>query len=150
MILKCLVFDGRFMKSNLDSFDDKTWRRRAQISLWEISFLQSILIAATWKNCREQGESTINSQRLAAFFFFFFRHTRARMTVKEREWMSVLNVPSPWNLRLKTLDSKALWRGEGGGQKRGRFNFRFKYKKRRIYLVCHLKTKEYIRGVLSA
>lgn len=36
---------------------------------------------------------------------------------------------------------------EGGG---GRFNFRFKYEKRWMHLVCHLKTKEYIRDVLLA
>lgn len=51
---------------------------------------------------------------------------------------------------IKDITLKSTLEGGWGGQKRGRFNFRFKYKKRRIYLVCHLKTKEYIRGVLSA
>lgn len=51
---------------------------------------------------------------------------------------------------IKDIRLKSPLHCGGGGQRRGCFNFRFKCKKRRVYLLCHLKTKEYIRGVLSA
>lgn len=63
--------------------------------------------------------------------------------------MSVLNISAKFEIKDVSLKSTP----EGGGGAAavgGGVNFRFKYEKRWTYLVCHLKTKEYIRGVLSA
>lgn len=67
---------------------------------------------AAWLPTLERiAKSELNPPLILSDMFFldFFISATLRQGERQRDWMSVFNVPSPWNVRLKT-ESKALWK----------------------------------------
>lgn len=109
------------------------------------------MIAATSKNHRGRNETRAWELFLRYSFMLFLSHKRKAdcesKRANEHFQCAIFMKFEIKDIRLKSPSALCV---QWGGQRRGCFNFRFKCKKRRVHLLCHLKTKEYIRGVLSA